>query len=248
MRRFLPSAKERDMQIFGELERLLSEVLYPYRLPLTAGMVLIIAAAGVWAWRAGWLTQLLATARRRPAPFTLVALAVLGILVPLGNYLVAPLWTRSAVMEVSPLDAAYADERARQSRAAMAAPETPSGISPTPATTSSEARVISRGEWKGADEFHFARGRVLVIEVAPGQYVLRVEDFSVRNGPDLYIMLSPAADGYQDGAVKLGRLKATDGAFNYEIPPGTNLETFKSAVIWCEQFAVLFGTAAFTKT
>lgn len=223
------------MEIFGELERLLSEVLYPYRVPLTAGAALLIAALGAWAWRAGRVARLLAVARRRPAPSALAALATLAVLVPLGNYLVAPLWTRSAVVEVSPLDAeAYAKERDSQ-------PRTP------PAASSFQARVVSRGDWKGADEFHFARGRALVVEVTPGQYVLRVEDFSVRNGPDLFVMLSPAADGYREGALKLGRLKATDGAFNYEIPPGTNLDAFRSVVIWCEQFAVLFGTAAFTK-
>ncbi len=79
------------MRIFGELERLFSEVLYPYRVPLTAGVALIIAAAGVWAWRAGWVAHLLTIARRHPRPSALVALATLGILVPLGNYLVAPL-------------------------------------------------------------------------------------------------------------------------------------------------------------
>lgn len=235
------------MQIFGELERLLSEVLYPYRVPLTAGVSLLIVAAGGWAWRAGWVNRLLATARRRPGPSALVALATLAILVPLANYLVAPLWTRSMVTEVSPLDPAYPGERALQSRAVAATPDASSSPPSRPTPSSFEARVVRRGEWKGADEFHFARGRLLVIEVTPGQYVLRVEDFSVRNGPDLYVMLSPAADGYRDGVVKLGRLKGTDGAFNYEIPAGTNLEAFNSAVIWCEQFSVLFGTAPLTR-
>lgn len=232
------------MQMFGGLERLLSEVLYPYRIPLTAGAALLVAAAGVWTWRAGSLARLLAVARRHPAPSAFVALVALAVLVPLGNYLVAPLWTRSEVMEVSPLEPAYMEF---QPRAVLTTPDPSSPTHPPPAAASFPARVVSRGEWKGADEFHFARGRVLVVEVAPGQYVLRVEDFSVRNGPDLYVMLSPAADGYRDGAVKLGRLKATDGAFNYEIAPGIDLDGFKSAVIWCEQFAVLFGTAAFVK-
>jgi len=239
--------EEPTVQIFGELERLFSEVLYPYRVPLTAGMALFIAAAGGWAWRAGWVTRLLATARRRPGPFALVAFATLAILVPLANYLVAPLWTRSVVMEVSPLDAAYPGEQALQSPAVVGTPVASSAPPSSPAPSSFEARVVRRGEWKGADEFHFARGRLLVIEVTPGQYVLRVEDFSVRNGPDLFVMLSPAADGYRDGAVKLGRLKGTDGAFNYEIPAGTKLEAFSSAVIWCEQFSVLFGTAPLTR-
>lgn len=82
-----------------------------------------------------------------------------------------------------------------------------------------------------------------MIETAPGQYVLRFEDFSVRNGPDLFVYLSPSPDGYADGALKLGELKATDGAFNYEVPPGTEIEAFQSAIVWCEGFSVLFGTA-----
>ena len=56
----------------------------------------------------------------------------------------------------------------------------------------------------------------------PGVYTLRLEDFSVRNGPDLFVYLSPDAAGYTDDALELGRLKATDGSFNYELPPGTD--------------------------
>ncbi len=232
------------MEIFGELERLLSEVLYPYRVPLTAGAGLLAVAFGVWMWRTGWVTRWLGLARRRPLPSALVALALLALLVPLANYLVAPLWTRSQVTETSPLDPSY---RESQARASLEGPDRSSPPQPAPQPGAFEARVVSRGEWKGADDFHFARGRVLIVEVMPGQYVLRVEDFSVRNGPDLYVMLSPTADGYRDGALELGRLRATDGSFNYDIPAGADLAAFKSAVIWCKQFAVLFATAALTK-
>lgn len=244
------------MEIFGELERFLSEVLYPYRVPLTAGFVLLTIALSAVAWRAGWITRAVAIVRRRPAPSALAAIAALALIVPAANYLVAPLWTRSEVVEASPLDAvAYAKEQETRPRPpvdaqpVVAAPTTSTVTTGGTASTAEafHARVVSRGEWQGADEFHFARGQALIVEVARGQFVLRVEGFSVRNGPDLFVMLSPAADGYQDGAVKLGRLKATDGAFNYDIPPGANLDAFKSAVIWCEQFATLFGTATLIK-
>jgi len=240
------------MEFFGTLERWLSEDLYPYRVPLTAAAVAMLAAVAFGVWRAGWLARLGSLARRRPAPAALVVLAALGILVPLGNYLVAPLWTRHELVEVSPLDPAYLGT-AGEPRPRVAAPNIeggppPPGTAATPVTAQAPARVVSRGEWKGADDFHFARGRALVVEVAPGHYVLRVEEFSVRNGPDLFVLLSPSADGYREGALKLGRLKATDGAFNYEIPPGTDLGAFRSAVVWCEQFAVLFGTAPLTKS
>ena len=35
----------------------------------------------------------------------------------------------------------------------------------------------------------------------PGSTRLRLEDFSVRNGPDLFVYLSPDPDGYADGAL-----------------------------------------------
>ena len=68
-------------------------------------------------------------------------------------------------------------------------------------------------------------------------------DFSVRNGPDLYVYLSPDADDYDDGALELGKLKATDGAFGYDLPPGTDPADFASAIIWCKQFSHLFAVA-----
>lgn len=103
--------------------------------------------------------------------------------------------------------------------------------------------VVSQGQLSGADDFHFAEGTVLLIETEPGVYVLRLENFTVRNGPDLFVYLSPSADSIVDGSINLGGLKATDGSINYDIPPGTDIAQFSGAVIWCREFAVLFGTA-----
>ena len=99
------------------------------------------------------------------------------------------------------------------------------------------------GTFSGADEFHFGRGTALLVETSPGTYTLRLEDFAVRNGPDLYVYLSPAADGYAEGATEVARLKADRGNQNYAVPPGTDLSRIRSVVIWCKQFAVLFATA-----
>jgi len=66
----------------------------------------------------------------------------------------------------------------------------------------------------------------------------------VRNGPDLYVYLSPKADGYTSDALELGKLKATDGSFGYDLPPGTDPGTFRSAIIWCKQFQPLVRDSA----
>jgi hypothetical protein len=102
---------------------------------------------------------------------------------------------------------------------------------------------VRSGTFTGADEFHFGNGTATLVETSPGSWVVRFEDFSVRNGPDLYVYLSPDSQGYDTGAVELGRLKATDGSFNTDVPAGTNVSAMRSVVIWCKQFAVQFAVA-----
>ena len=43
--------------------------------------------------------------------------------------------------------------------------------------------------------------------------------------------------------VSLGRLRATEGNVNYEIPAGTDASEYRYALIWCKQFGVLFNSA-----
>ena len=103
--------------------------------------------------------------------------------------------------------------------------------------------VIATGTFSGADEFHFGGGTVSVVEVGPDEYSLRFEDFSVRNGPDLFVYLSPDPDGYVEGSYQVGRLRATDGSFVEELNVGAPGDTARSVVIWCKQFGVLFAVA-----
>jgi hypothetical protein len=126
-------------------------------------------------------------------------------------------------------------------------PTPASATEPTPALTAIafQPRVLTQGEFHGADDFHFGRGQALLIETEPGRYTVRFENFSVRNGPDLFVYLSTDPEGLGDHSLNLGGLKGTDGAFNYDVPPGTDVSQFKSAIVWCDEFAVLFATAPF---
>ncbi len=49
------------------------------------------------------------------------------------------------------------------------------------------------------------------------------------------------------GAVNLGDLKATAGAFNYEVPLGMDVSQFQSAIVHCRRFSVLFALAPLTE-
>lgn len=116
-------------------------------------------------------------------------------------------------------------------------------VEPEPEPVEFVPAVVRSGAFYGADDFHFGSGSALIIETEPGVYVLRFENFSVQNGPDLIAYLSTSPDGYGDGSYSLGQLKATDGSFNYDIPPGVDPWAYASVIIWCEPFAVLFATA-----
>ena len=82
-----------------------------------------------------------------------------------------------------------------------------------------------------------------------GEYLLRLEEFKVTNGPDLRVLLSAHPDPMSrsevkdDGYVELGKLKGNIGNQNYEIPSGVDISGYRSVVIYCKPFHVIFSVA-----
>jgi hypothetical protein len=107
-------------------------------------------------------------------------------------------------------------------------------------------RVLADGAFRGLE--HESSGRALLVRLANGDHLLRLEDLNTSNGPDLRVYLSekPSTLGdfaYGDGYLDLGALKGNLGDQNYEVPAGTDVGMFRSAVIWCRRFAVGFAVA-----
>jgi hypothetical protein len=214
------------MEIIGDLERAFATALYPNRIPIAIGTIVVLIALAIVARRRGWHL----VARRHPRATGAIAMAVVAIGLPLGWYLASPLFLSTTIDE--PLPALSGGPSPAMSPMASASPSATAPVT-----------AVRSGMFSGADEFHFGRGSATLLETEPGRYLVRLEDFEVRNGPDLYVYLSPSADGYADGAVELGRLKADKGNQNYEVPPATDVEEARSVVIWCRQFSVLFAVA-----
>jgi hypothetical protein len=233
------------MEWLGELGSTILGAIYANAIPVTVAAVTLAAGLLVVAVRRGWV----AAARRRPARSASVIGLALAVALPAGWYLGSPLVLTATVDEPAPVIATASTGRASPaplvpSAGPSSAPSTrpsiaPSSPPPTP-------RLLARsGSFVGSDDFHFGRGTARLLEVAPGSFIVRLEDFAVRNGPDLYVYLSPAADGYARGAIELGRLKPDRGNQNYDVPPGALAEPAiaASVVIWCKQFSHLFATA-----
>ena len=235
------------MPSIGDLANDLARWLYDQRLPVAIVAALVLIAAVALAVRLGWW----AAARRHPTRSAAVVVIALAVVLPLGWYLGSPVFLRSTLVEPAPV--ALADVGARPSVTPDATPRaTPapsliprSAVPPAAAPSLAEPAVLAEGTFRGTDDFHFGRGSARLIEVEPGRFHLRLEDFSVRNGPDLYVYLSPDPSGYTDDALELGKLKATDGSFGYDLPEGVDPSVFRSALVWCKQFSHLFATAPF---
>jgi hypothetical protein len=245
------------MRSIGDLANDVAAWLYEARLPVAIVSVALLVVLVVAAIRLGWV----AAAGRHPARTGLVVVAALVVMLPIGWYLGSPIFIRTSLVEPVPLPAASVPPPATSSSPSGA----PGVASPTPASSPAPPAVdatepaapptpsafvpttLATGSFVGTDDFHFGRGTASMVEIEPGRYHLRLDDFSVRNGPDLYVYLSPDPAGWTEDAFEVGKLKATDGAFGYDLPAGTDPSRFRSALIWCKQFSHLFATAAFAE-
>ena len=158
------------------------------------------------------------------------AIALLTVVITVGTYLAAPLVDEGAeVHEPLGFDA-------------PSLPAPASG-SPTGATA-----VLAEGLLEGADSFHTGEGGVRIIRTPQGGHIVRFENFSVRNGPDLFVYVTPDPEGdtEADGAENISPLRATSGDVSYDIPPAVDAKAIRAVVIYCKQFRITFATAKLT--
>ena len=166
-------------EFFGELERFGSEYIYPNRFIIIPIVVVAILGALAFAWRLRLYRPLLEHKYITAA----IGIPLLAIAIPVGWYMLSPLWEssfleeaapefhRAAVTETAsestatPPPAATA-EPAATSEAGASAENTPataadaSGESTADSTGEGEggAQLVALGEWQGADDFHTAEG------------------------------------------------------------------------------------------
>jgi hypothetical protein len=224
------------VSVLGDLGSALFGAAYTYRFLVAVASVAAVVAIAIVARHRGWHGR----ARQQPWRAAAILVPTLALAVPVAWYLGSPLVLSTTIDEPAPIAAATP----APSTPATGAPSSTSASTP-PAPSGTPARIALAGTFHGSDDFHFGRGTARLIETSPGTFVVRLEDFAVRNGPDLYVYLSPSADGYADGSIELGRLKADTGSQNYPVPAGAldDPTVAASVVIWCRQFSHLFATA-----
>ncbi|MBF6353359.1 DM13 domain-containing protein [Nocardia higoensis] len=118
-----------------------------------------------------------------------------------------------------------------------------------------EPRVLARGAFISHE--HATSGTVVVLGLADGSRVLRVENLDTSDGPDLHVWLAAAPvlagrEGWHvfddDEHVDLGQLKGNRGDQNYPVPAEVDLAAVPNVSIWCDRFDVSFGAAELALT
>jgi hypothetical protein len=114
------------------------------------------------------------------------------------------------------------------------------------ATTAPAATTLS-GAFDHRAGVDTVAGNATLGKTSDGRVLLRFENLNSANGPDLHVYLSrqvsPATTQQVMDGVEVGTLKATTGASNYELAATTDIAQFKSVVIYCKSFSVVFGYA-----
>ncbi len=191
---------------------------------------------------------------------TQIMLLGLILLIPVGWYLISPLFINKTVNEDFPTVPAtdiledkgeMMDDETPVPTPDLAMPEPTlmmddgTMIDPLP-----DADMIILGQGDFYNLAHEGMGTATMYQLPDGSRLLRLENFEVLNGPDLHVYLAPQDPipntvGLElDGSLDLGKLKGNLGAQNYEIPADLDLSLYKSVVIWCQPFRVPFNAAS----
>ncbi|SIO13607.1 DM13 domain-containing protein [Vannielia litorea] len=109
--------------------------------------------------------------------------------------------------------------------------------------------VLAEGRFRDAGAAHRGTGTARLVTLPDGRVEVQLTDFEVTNGPDLELWLSDAPDPQSSSEVSggdwvsLGLLKGNIGDQSYTVPPSIDATRYRSVVVWCEQFGVLFSPA-----
>lgn len=152
--------------------------------------------------------------------------------------------TAEAAAEEARLGAA---EAAAAADAARAEAEAQAAALAAEAAAQPADGVVSSGTW--LKKKRNSKGTWSIVRKEGALFVELDAAFSTRNAPDLKLFLSPlsaAAVGNKtalDGALLISLLDSNKGAQSYSIPDGTDLSAYKSIIIHCQDYTVLWSAA-----
>jgi hypothetical protein len=110
--------------------------------------------------------------------------------------------------------------------------------------------VVGRGSFVRIDPVRWGQGDITVYTQADNRRLMRFEDFSVANGPNLHVFLSVSAEPLtpdlvraQNIEIDLGPLLGTQGAQSFTIAPEIELQRYASVVLYSTSLEMVYSYA-----
>lgn len=82
-------------------------------------------------------------------------------------------------------------------------------------------------------------GTAKLIQTSEGNFIRFEEDFSVSNGPDLFVHIGDADKPNR----QIAALKGNKGSQNYQLPSDVDVSSFSTIWIYCRAFSYSFAKA-----
>ena len=108
-----------------------------------------------------------------------------------------------------------------------------------------DAHALHAGEW--TTKKYSIKGGWKIVKEDGKHYIELDSAFKTKNAPDLKLFLSKQAiqstngKNATDNAVLVSELKSNKGAQRYLIPSNINVADYKTLLLHCEQYSVLWG-------
>jgi len=164
---------------------------------------------------------------QHPRLLAIAAFAVvLAAAIPVVAYVVVPQLVRSTLIEDVPT-----------------ARPVESAVPPNGSPRAEPTQTLLQGELVRITIADYGSGTIRIVRIGADRFA-RFEDVDIAGAPDMYVYLSDRTDGKPGAFTDLGKLKATNGSFNYQIPSSVDLGSVRSLVVWCRQFNVTVTYAA----
>ncbi|MBN1965834.1 MAG: DM13 domain-containing protein [Anaerolineae bacterium] len=157
-----------------------------------------------------------------------------------------PLEEQPVIESIAREDRAYAEALiatglAEPSIVPMADQEMPQMLAPD---------LYATGEFTMIDAVRRASGTVMIYRQADGSWLLRLEDFEVRNGPQLHLVLSAHPEPRTPEEVReaglgldWGPLRGEVGSQNFQLPASFDMDQVQSVVIYAVMYQEVFSSA-----
>jgi hypothetical protein len=92
---------------------------------------------------------------------------------------------------------------------------------------------------------HNLAGEAILLTDDAGKRVIRLEDFTMTAGPDVYVFVSKSNNYSQSNVIEVAKLTSgyMDSDINFDFSSSAYTSDYKFVLVYCIQFNSLFGFA-----